>query len=234
MSEHVQEARLNDHVEGLLPRAEARRVERHLDGCKACRERAERLGATLEALRSLPAEAAAPEGLWAGIRRRIAAEPRVVPFPGGSGAETGRGMGRRISLSLGQLLAAGIALATVSGGLVWYALGSGGEPVAPGVQEAFSGSLVIRTAAARGALADYEAASRDLEAVLREGRDHLRPETVVVLEENLRTVDEAIAEARAALARDPGSEVLYRLLAKNMRKKLELLRSAAQAVQAAS
>jgi hypothetical protein len=50
-----------------------------------------------------------------------------------------------------------------------------------------------------------------------------------VVEENLRVIDDAIDEARAALARDPANGFLYRHLDRTMTKKLDLLRRAAGA-----
>jgi hypothetical protein len=72
----------------------------------------------------------------------------------------------------------------------------------------------------------------DLEEVLEKGRGVLDDETVRILEENLQTIDDAINEAQAALAQDPGSKVLARFLTENLRRKIDLLRHAAEAVYA--
>ncbi len=48
-----------------------------------------------------------------------------------------------------------------------------------------------------------------------------------MIEENLRTTDEAIEQARVALLRDPAAVYLSELISVNMRRKLELLRDAA-------
>lgn len=233
MNEHLTDAKLNDLAEGILPADELEGAQEHLRDCPACRARVEGLEELVGSLGRLPREAEPPRNLWPGIEDRLGARgsgPEVVSLRSGGGRPR-TGMERRVSLSVGQLLAAGIALAAISGSAVWFAV-SGGGASDPGFEAPVPGT--IRTAGTRGAIADYEAASADLEEVLTEGRDVLKPETVRVLEENLRTIDGAIAEARDALARDPGSEVLYRLLAKNMRRKLDLLRSAAEAISAAS
>ena len=57
----------------------------------------------------------------------------------------------------------------------------------------------------------------------------LDPETVRVVEENLQVIDDAIAEARAALARDPANGYLFRHLDQTLTRKVDLLRRAASA-----
>src|SRR5438093_1416138 len=63
---------------------------------------------------------------------------------------------------------------------------------------------------------------------LVEGRrtGRLDSTTVRILERDLATIDTAIAQARRALAADPGSAYLNHHLADTMRRKLELLRQA--------
>ena len=70
---------------------------------------------------------------------------------------------------------------------------------------------------------DYQLAITDLEGALEAGQALLDPETVRVLEENLEVIDQAINEARRALAVDPGSVYLSRYLARTIRRKLSVL-----------
>jgi hypothetical protein len=74
--------------------------------------------------------------------------------------------------------------------------------------------------------ARYDAAVAQLQAALVAGRGLLDTSTVRVLQENLAIIDRAIAQARAALAADPGNAYLNLHLAQTMRTKLELLRRA--------
>lgn len=78
------------------------------------------------------------------------------------------------------------------------------------------------------AQADYEQAAAELSQTLAAERGRLRPETVTVIERNLRIINAAIAESRAALARDPGNAELRHLFAAAFRQKVELLRWAAR------
>ena len=57
-------------------------------------------------------------------------------------------------------------------------------------------------------------------------RPALAPETIATVEAALRVVDSAIAEGRAALARDPGNAMLAELLAVTYRQKVDVLRRA--------
>ena len=76
--------------------------------------------------------------------------------------------------------------------------------------------------------ADFDRASDELSRILAVERERLRPETVALLERNLAVIDTAIAESRAALARDPASAELRRFFAAAARQKVELLRWAAR------
>jgi hypothetical protein len=74
--------------------------------------------------------------------------------------------------------------------------------------------------------AQYDAAVADLEKILLDDRDRLDPRTVMVIERNLQTIDDAIRQAREALDRDPANTYLNSHLADARRRKLELLRHA--------
>src|SRR5439155_8950343 len=76
--------------------------------------------------------------------------------------------------------------------------------------------------------AQYDAAVSDLEKALEEGRGRLDPQTITVVEHNLQTIDEAIRQAREALAADPANTYLSGHLVEARRRKLDLLRRAAQ------
>ena len=77
------------------------------------------------------------------------------------------------------------------------------------------------------AASEYDRDVSRLRAILQERRSELDSSTVTVLERNLDLIDRAIAESRAALERDPGSEFLADQLARVMTKKVAILRTAA-------
>jgi hypothetical protein len=80
----------------------------------------------------------------------------------------------------------------------------------------------------------YRVAAPDVARAPAAGRSTLRPETMRVIEENLRTIDVAIAQADSALRRDPGSAYLNQYLAATMQRKLKLLRRAVEITSARS
>ena len=59
---------------------------------------------------------------------------------------------------------------------------------------------------------------------VRAGETALAPETVAQPKASLRTIDEAIQEARGALARDPSNKLLIDMLSANYKQKVDLLR----------
>ena len=61
--------------------------------------------------------------------------------------------------------------------------------------------------------------------------DRRGAETILTLEQSLAAIDQAIAEARGALASDPNSGLLNRLLANHQQAKLRVLQRAAAAMQ---
>ncbi|MEO5902997.1 MAG: hypothetical protein ABIQ55_03190, partial [Gemmatimonadaceae bacterium] len=66
-----------------------------------------------------------------------------------------------------------------------------------------------------------------LQSVLVERRAQLDPETLKVVEDNLKLINTAVQRARSALLRDPASGFLTRQLDNALRKKVDLLRTVA-------
>lgn len=245
--EHVDAGRLHDYLDGELSAAERERVEDHARACAACAARLADLAELRTALDTLPGEARPARDLWGDIRRRITADADVVPLPVERVAEareaeaTGperpgavpQGWRRTVTIPLPVAWAAGLALALLTGGTLWNAAGSGSgadgleAPVAslPVPDEApLEASLETRRMAADGG---YGPAIVDLEELLEAGRDRLSPATLRTLEESLATVEQAIAEAEAALEADPGSDLLQAMLRSHRRNKYRVLSHAA-------
>src|SRR5438105_7222886 len=72
----------------------------------------------------------------------------------------------------------------------------------------------------------YDAAVADLERALKQGRGRLDASTIAIVEHNLQTIDQAIQQAREALAADPANTYLSSHLVESRRRKLDLLRRA--------
>lgn len=170
------------------------------------------LAAAIGALADVPPAA----DLWPGIADRLTAPPQSQ---------------RMVSFTLPQLALAATLLIAVSAGVSWLALGP--RPVAvapePAIRAVVEPAGAVQPDVQRASFADaqYDAAVSDLERILREESERLDPQTVMVIERNLRAIDEAIREARAALDADPANTYLNSHLADARRRKLDLLRRAA-------
>jgi hypothetical protein len=66
-----------------------------------------------------------------------------------------------------------------------------------------------------------------LRTIFQQSRSQLDPRTAAIIEANLKVIDEAIRQSKAALANDPASRFLTNQLNSALDKKLELLRTAA-------
>jgi RNA polymerase sigma-70 factor (ECF subfamily) len=228
---------LSEFLDGGLDAAERADLEAHLADCEEC-------VATLEQLRRVASRAQTledrpPENdLWSGIAERIgvtSTSPAVTDIESHRERKRARIRDRRVSFSLPQLAAAGIALMIMSGG-VGLLLSGSGDPVGEMATAANPVGTVAIPAASPGipTLANYDAAVADLERVIEESRDQLDTMTVRIIQENLLIIDRAIAQAQRALALDPASVYLNEHLAATMHQKLEFLRRAAQMTGAVS
>ena len=210
-------ARLSEYLDETLPPAERHALAAHLSGCVECT-------ATLAELRRVVAQAQALEDrppradLWPAIAKRIGAGQVVSLEP----------RRRRLSFTVPQLLAAGIALAVFSAGGAWLAL-HGRRPAGP----VFVGGTAAPPVWLSAMKPNYDRTVTELEGALDEGRrsGRLDSATVRVLERSLATIDTAIAQASRALAQDPGNLYLNHHLAETMRRKLDLLRQASGITQ---
>jgi len=231
---------LSGYLDGDLDAGARRDIDRHLAGCAECRA----VVADLETVRQAAsawakrADAPAPD-LWPAIASRLTGPRESASSPGDGGAASVIAITshpawyrRRFSLGLPELAAAAALVAAVSGALMASRPGvsspaaSTGSP-APVVAEVEYDSAGVEAVPASFADAQYDAAVIDLERVLLEQRERLDPRTVVVLERNLRVIDDAIREARQALAADPANALLNAHLAGARQRKLDLLRRAA-------
>ncbi|HZE89639.1 MAG TPA: hypothetical protein VE404_08830, partial [Verrucomicrobiae bacterium] len=96
-------------------------------------------------------------------------------------------------------------------------------PTAPAVANAATAAPDVAAAEA-----DLARATATLLDALHRHRDDLPAETVAEIESNLRIVDQAIVEARAALARDPSNARLGNLVAATCQRKLDLIQGASR------
>lgn len=199
--------RLSEYIDGELQPDERAAVERHLRMCADCRETVADLRAVVERASSLPDRVPAAD-LWPEI------EPRI--------ARTGLPRKVTLTFSVAQLAAAAVVLLSVSVGLFWM-MRPASEDVsgtAPSARESRAPAIVLPV---RFADETYKKALDDLERALEEGRNRLDPGTIAIVEQNLKTIDTAIAQSRQALEADPANTYLNNHLAQARRRKLALL-----------
>jgi tetratricopeptide (TPR) repeat protein len=224
--------RLSDYVDDEdMGAAERASIDAHLATCPSCRATLAELHAVTAKAASLPNLPPATD-LWSGIAARIEAAATVRPFVKPE---------RRFSFTLPQLVAAGLALMVVSGGMVWLMqlggsrtsipqiVASNGAPesVATPAQSAKVDEEPVSTQRVNFADTHYDEAIADLEKTLAASRSRLNPDTVRILEANLMAIDQAIDQCRKALRNDPSNVYLNNHFVESRNRKLTLLRRAA-------
>ena len=223
--------RLSALLDGELDAKTRREVEEHLAACAECRGAADDLGRIRAAAREMP-PAPPSHDLWPAIAARLGESEQAAAPAGGVSVTPAAELGssdpswwrRRLVLSWPQALGAAAAVALVTVATAFWVT-RGPEPAGT-TQAQFAAqteSLAASSDAAYRALSDeVQVLHERLEA--ESGR--LDPETVRVLNKNLRLIDEAIAQSRAALASDPGSADETGRFVASLSGKLELLRQA--------
>ncbi len=160
----------------------------------------------------LPDEIAPARDLWPEIRAELEAE-RVLPLP------TAQLPPGRVVLPWVRLAAAAAVLVVGSVAVTWGVMRSG-EPAAPVVTHPTPENPALAQ------FASYERMANELAATLEQKRATLDPATRTVLERSLRTIDDALLEARTALEGDPSSAAIRTYVEAAYRHKLDFLRRA--------
>jgi hypothetical protein len=199
------DAQLNEYVDGTLAARDRASVEAHLAECAVCRDAVAELRRLVAGAAALPKSIEPARDLWSGIVGRI-----------GKG-ERGKGKRwwRERAFQRGALAAAAVLVIALGLYRLWPPFAALYRPARGG-----AGWAAVQ--------ADFDRTSDALSRILAVQRERLRPETVALLERNLAVIDAAIAESRAALARDPANAELRRFFAAAARQKVELLRWAAR------
>lgn len=211
-------------VDGTLDPVRLRALERHVEGCAACR-------ALLADLKSIQAAAFTldrvelPAAIWAGIRARLDEAPR--PQAGGRLIVWPRPRAAKAVWAA----AAALILATLVGlSSLWRPAGPhAGDEAA--VTSAETGDLVASVQVELQAAEDhYSKAIQGLEQIARSESGALDPQVAAVLQKNLQVIDQAIGESRAALQAQPASANAQESLFDAMRSKVALLQQTVELI----
>jgi putative zinc finger protein len=198
-------ARLSDYLDDELSEQESSAVAQHIAECVECRAVLAELRQVISRARTVT-DTEPERDLWTRVSWQIRARPRF-------------------SFTLPQLVAASLALMLLSGGMVWLARLGGDRTDIPAIGASGGNFDSLLVSPARFTT-HYDEAIVDLQETLAEERDKLDPETVRVLEENLKSIDAAIEQCRLALANDPMNPYLSDHLVAAKKRKLGLLRRA--------
>lgn len=205
MSHELHAYQLYDYVDDSLNPDERRLLEVHLGQCGQCREELVAIRALRSRTSTLPRTLIPARDLWPGIRVRHRSRPSVV------------------SLSRMRLAAAAVILVAATSGITALIVGrdASNSAISNDASLAKSGSSYPAHLRLES---DFDAASVDLIAHLKQTRATLRPETIELMERNLVVINRAIDEIQTALKREPHNETLRLMLANTYRQKLDLLK----------
>lgn len=179
-----------------------------------------------EALASLPRSVPPGRDLWPGIARGLDEErgDAVLEFKP-------RRSARAVAPSWPLALAASLAVVGLAGALCWSVLHE--RPAAELVASSAPPPATARTLVDFEPMhnAEYVSARAGLERVFNERLKLLSPGTQARIKADLETIRKANDDIRAALARDPASPLLLKLLQSTGQQEIDLYTSVAQTTE---
>jgi anti-sigma factor RsiW len=224
MNCHEYKDAIAQFVDGALDAAGERALERHVEGCPACR-------ALVADLKSIQAAAFTlerhqpPAHAWEAFRARIASEPtlagrgRVLAWPRTRQAWTVWG-------------AAAAALLLAAGAGIYPLLRQRTAPAVAQTESAASDTVDVASVQA-----DFQAAEeylnraiQGLEKLASSQNEDVDPQVAALLQKNLAVIDQAIDESRAALKIQPASSDAQDSLFDAMRTKVAVLQQAVELI----
>lgn len=161
--------------------------------------------------------------LWQGIQSAISDGKIVRPDFTAEGREPTPATAVVNWRRVGMFAAAAMLLVAFSSGITAYLVRAPLAPMEGGLEP---GLTEFETVAWEGFLAaerSYQSITDELLASLAAQRNELAPETIEIVEHNLRLINEAITAARAALERDPANRKLVGKLTDMYRTRVNFL-----------
>jgi anti-sigma-K factor RskA len=217
MTHEVIKHLLDDYVTGDLTEEARSPVEDHIASCAICAAEVQGLTDVLERAKELPRSIEPTPEAWAAIRSEIVGEQSHAI----AREERAIGIFGRRPLLVSAAAAAVIAvLSSTATALYMNARHSDARQPIGTADNSTPTTLAAFTVEEN----NYLRTAGALEDMLDQQEQSLAPETVAQLKASLRTIDEAILEARTALARDPANRVLVEMLSANYSQKIDLLR----------
>ena len=187
---------VSEYVDGALDRRRAAALERHLEGCAACRGLLEDFRAMKLAAAELPAPEPGDE-VWSRIRTGLVRAAGSVRRPATSPARRLFGWGWT-SPALRLAGAAALALVLVgSGVLIGTRIGRKGGSVKPADAETYTLAKLDE------AEAYYQKAIQSLSEAFAAQKGAMVPQVAEVFERNLAVIDATIQACRQAVLKEP-------------------------------
>jgi len=212
---NVTEAELGDLLDRQLSPDDARRIERHLEECAACRDGFQSLIGLRNLVHGLAKSIEPDRDLWPGIAARL--------FGSGEGQS---GKKRRTHWAWIVISAAAAAI-LVAVSVEWFHRSSSTElPSRAGVASVTPANDSLRSEVAKAEEAYVYAAGQFL-AQLESPDASLPADTKDVLQGNLVIADRAISEVKSAWERQPHDVELARKLLAAHERRVELLQQVA-------
>lgn len=228
-------------------------MERHALSCAECGALVADLRELRAAAGNLPVLAPSRD-LWAGVAARI--ETPVVQLIGGTAAQPGSRFGRRVWLGLAAAAlvtvtatvtremsrrAAPLQATPASPSPVSHVAAQPADSTTSNSSTSSSGAKAVATPAPpRAAVslasntqtkispeATYDHEIEKLRVIVDQRRLDLDSSTVAVITHNLRIIDDAIAQCRTALKKDPASGYLMQSLDDALDTKVQMMRTVA-------
>ncbi|MFL5489615.1 MAG: anti-sigma factor family protein [Gemmatimonadaceae bacterium] len=214
---------LDDYVTGELNEDARAPVAEHVAACEICSAEVESLKQVLARAAQLPKSIDPPAEAWSNIRSVILRDEQV----GKRRDMRRRPIWRHPFMSA---IAAAVVVAVLSSAATALYLGAR-APSARDVRNAAAAAADASDTATPATLAAFTIEENNylrnasiLQDLLDQREAALAPETVAQIKASLRTIDEAILEARNALARDPANKMLVEMLSASYKQKVDLLR----------
>lgn len=190
----------------------------HRATCAECTATWAELEAISAEARALPTLTPSRD-LWSGIEARIGA---ATADPSARGHARATARQRWFARPALRYAAAAALLMMVTATVTWRIAND-----RPADAPAPLGDDLVSTVSYEADFTAMDGEIRELQTLLATRRAELDTATVAILEKNIALIDQAIAESRAALAKDPASQFLAAQLARSYTSKLTLLRATA-------
>lgn len=216
-------------------------MEHHREHCTACAVVVRELDDVVVSARALPAFSP-PRDLWPAIVEQLATPVIAIDqggaqvhrssthiAPGSAPArsrKTWLGVGGESGVRVRHVAIAATVLVALSSAVTWQIVRSPApQAVVASAFDSVAESAQIRPAASVNVV--YQTEIDALRAVVNERYAELDSTTVAVLKRNLDVIDQAIADCREALAKDPNNRILSTTLDRTLASKLALMRQVA-------